>query len=196
MLNDQQLVTQIRLCGLNRRKAQKLIYDEFFDRARRICDDYISDSQELITVINEGFLNVYRYIHRFSITNGDVYGSFSIWLDKMVFCAVVSHFRQLLELTEFLETDTTALLIISEFKKEYPAIQPADFLQQYRKITASCRIVMELHQKYDMHPEELSISLGISVPMAQQLLTDADKEVKALINTIREGKSATTACIN
>jgi len=195
MLNHQQLVTQIRLCGLNRRKAQKLIYDEFFDRARRICDDYISDSQELITVINEGFLNVYRYIHRFNITKGDVYGSFCVWLDKMVFCAVVSHFRQLLELTEFLETDTTALIIISEFKKVYPAIQPADFLQQYRKITASFRIVIVLHQKYNMQPEELAISLGISIPMAQQLLTEADKEIKALFNTIKEEKSA-AACIN
>lgn len=180
MLNQSQLITQIRLCCLNKRKAQKTIYYEFFDRARELCSSFAADSQELITLLNEGFLNVYKHIQKFRAAGQDVHACFTEWFDKMIICAVVSYYKKMLKIAVFLQTEMKALSAICESKEEKMWLQSAYFRQQYERLSAPNRLIIHLYCKYDFRADELSVALDISETIARKLLSEALCKVKLL----------------
>lgn len=190
MLNQPQLITQIRLCCLNKRKAQKTIYYEFFDRARELCSSFAADSQELITLLNEGFLNVYKHIQKFRSVRQDVRASFMEWFDKMIICAVVSYYKRILKIAVFLQTETKVLSAICESKEEKMWLQSAYFRQQYEQLSAPNRLIIHLYCKYDFRADELSVALDIPESIARKLLNEALCKVRLLFATPHRQKYA------
>ena len=55
-------INVLNLCAENDRKAQEFVYRKYFDSMIRMCQRYTTDQDELISIVNDGFLKVFKKI--------------------------------------------------------------------------------------------------------------------------------------
>ncbi len=69
----------IRGCINNDRRAQKAVYEAYFNTMYSVCRRYIKNDEDILEVLNSGFLNVFKKISQFK---GE--GSFEGWIKRIV----------------------------------------------------------------------------------------------------------------
>jgi RNA polymerase sigma-70 factor (ECF subfamily) len=82
-------VNVLNLCAENDRKAQEFVYRKYFDSMIRMCQRYTTDQDELISIVNDGFLKVFKKIEQFERK-----GSFEGWIRRCVFTALSDYFKK------------------------------------------------------------------------------------------------------
>ena len=88
-LSITELSVHVERCALNDRESQKKIYNSFYGYAMAICNRYSSNGDDVVEIINDGFLKVFKEIHRYKPAYSDVRSSFKGWLRKiMVYTAM------------------------------------------------------------------------------------------------------------
>lgn len=75
-------------CIENDRKSQERLYRRYFDLMYSICGRYSRDESEALSILNDGFLRIFKNIGSY---RND--GSFEGWLRKIMYRAVADHFR-------------------------------------------------------------------------------------------------------
>ena len=79
----------VKGCIANNRSAQEGLYRKYFDIAKRMCIRYTQDEDVLITVINDGFLRIFKNISKY-----EGKGSFEGWIKRLIFNALSDYFRK------------------------------------------------------------------------------------------------------
>lgn len=69
----------IRGCINNDRRAQKAVYEAYFNTMYSVCRRYIKNDDDILEVLNSGFLNVFKKISQFK---GE--GSFEGWIKRII----------------------------------------------------------------------------------------------------------------
>jgi len=96
--NKENKVTDlIEGCIRNERKAQESLYNLMFDKMYAVCAKYTKDEEVALTILNDGFLKVFKNIHTYSFE-----GSFEGWVRKIVYRSVADHFRSMSNKIAFL----------------------------------------------------------------------------------------------
>lgn len=75
-------------CIQNERKHQQALYNLYFDKMIAVCKRYTDDETEALSILNNGFLKVYKNISAFKNE-----GSFEGWVRKIIYHSVADHFR-------------------------------------------------------------------------------------------------------
>lgn len=88
----------VKGCKDNDRRTQELVYKTYFPAISRMCRKYTTDEDELISIINDGFLKVYTKIGQFEGT-----GSFEGWIKRLVFTSLSDYFRKKNRGVKFIE---------------------------------------------------------------------------------------------
>lgn len=76
-------------CLKNNRIAQEKLYKYFFGLMYHICREFVSEKEEIISLVNEGFLKVFISIESFD----EQKGNFEIWAKRVVKNNCIDHFR-------------------------------------------------------------------------------------------------------
>jgi len=79
----------IKRCIANDRRGQEALYRHFLPVIKSMCLRYTQDEDRLITIINNGFLKVFKGLHQYKAT-----GSLEGWIRKTVFHALSDFFRK------------------------------------------------------------------------------------------------------
>lgn len=88
-------------CKNNDRKCQKALYMAYFDTMYRMCRKYIKSEDEILSVLNNGFLKVFQNIETFAHK-----GSFEGWIRRIVYHAMVEYLRGQNRYHQFIVFDT------------------------------------------------------------------------------------------
>ena len=88
----------IQGCIRNDRKSQQVFYEHYFDILFSVCRKYTRDDTEILSVINDAFLKIFKNISLYKNT-----GSFEGWLKKITYHTLVDHFRYKDQKLGFLE---------------------------------------------------------------------------------------------
>ena len=88
-------------CKANDRRCQEELYRMFFDKMLAMCRRYTQDEDQLISIINDGFLKVFKKIDTFK---GE--GSFEGWIRRLVFSSLSDFFRKENKYLKFMIFDT------------------------------------------------------------------------------------------
>ena len=88
-------------CKANDRRCQEELYRMFFDKMLSMCRRYTQDEDQLISIINDGFLKVFKKIDTFK---GE--GSFEGWIRRLVFSSLSDYFRKENKYLKFMIFDT------------------------------------------------------------------------------------------
>lgn len=79
----------IQGCIDNNRKYQEILYKQYFSKMMSMCYRYTSDEDRAISIVNDGFLKVFKKIETYSGK-----GSFEGWIRRIVFHCLSDHFRK------------------------------------------------------------------------------------------------------
>ena len=160
-------------CIDNDRKCQELLYRQHFAKMMSMCMRYASDENEAMTILNDGFLRVFKKIHTFQYR-----GSFEGWIRRLVFNSLSDHFKKKSKQLKFIE--------LGDWEKPTESgpmdkLYEADILQLIEKVPNASADVFILYAIHGYAHKEIAEIQGISIGTSKWHLSNAKKVLQELI---------------
>lgn len=173
MLDRSKYKAIIEGCKANDRKSQELLYRTFFDKMIGMCRRYTLDEDQQITIVNDGFLKVFKKIDQYTYK-----GSFEGWVRRLVFTSLSDYFRKENKYLKFMifETQDVKMSAASEESLYYQdVIKLVDLLPEKTK---------DVFMKYAIEGythKDIGFELGISEGTSKWYLSEARKKLQQLL---------------
>lgn len=168
---DEELVAG---CVENNRMCQELLYRKYFPTMMQMCLRRTNDREEAMTIVNNGFLRIFKKIHLYSFK-----GSLEGWIRRLVWHSLADHFRG--------QSKSLHYLVFEERDQVEPS-SPAqnlyfeDLVQLIDLLPAATREVFQLYAIEGYSHKEIGQQLNISVGTSKWHLSSARKKLKELIH--------------
>ena len=180
-LSGDELNFHIRACASNDRLSQKKIYVSFYGYAKTICDQYTSNHEDTVEILNDGFLKIFKEMHRFKPAYTNTTNSFKGWLRKIMIYTAIDHFRKSHKqrLTGNIENEMLHLPVVGE--DVFDQISYEEVRKAIQQLTPSYRLTFNLFVIEGYTHEEISKQLGISVGASKSNLARSRKQMQKLL---------------
>lgn len=192
MLSADELSMYIRGCALNERASQKKIYNSFYGYAMAICDCYASNEDDAIEILNDGFLKIFKEIHRYKPAYTNEINSFKGWLRKIMVYTAIDHFRRNKKHHVVGELDIAVTQPSTHEESGLDKISYDEIIRFIQRLSPAYRTVLSLFIIEGFSHEEISDQLGISVGTSKSNLAKARKQLQRILenqNQIAEIKN-------
>jgi RNA polymerase sigma-70 factor (ECF subfamily) len=157
----------IKGCIAGERRMQEELYSRFAPKMYAVCLRYANNTNDAQDLLQEGFIKVYRNLHRFRAE-----GSFEGWIRRVFVNTSIEHFRkksaQLSSVSEKEENtiedlDVTALDSLAE----------KDIINIVQELSPGYRTVFNLYVVEGYSHKEIGEMLGISEGTSKSQLARA-----------------------
>ncbi len=165
MPDDQQLI--IRGCCAGERSSQAKLYTLYARKMLGVCLWYSRNREEAEEILQDGFLRVFRYIHKFT---GE--GSFEGWIRKIMVNAALFKYRSKSKLWPVVEYDPE-VHDLEETNPVMALVNAKELVELVQTLTPVYRMVFNLHVLEGMKHREIAGILGISEGTSKSNLADA-----------------------
>jgi RNA polymerase sigma factor (sigma-70 family) len=186
MLSADELTLYIRGCALNERESQKKIYNSFFGYAMAICDCYAANEEDAIEILNDGFLKIFKEIHRFKPAYSNEMNSFKGWLRKIMVCTAIDHFRKNVKHKVVGELTVSSLNTYTAQENAEDKISYDEIIRAIQDLSPAYRTVLNLFIIEGFSHEEIAEQLGIAVGTSKSNLAKARKQLQKKIFTLNK----------
>lgn len=165
-------------CIKNDRRCQKDLYKLYYGYAMRICLRYAQNKDEAVEMVNDGFMKVFTYLHRY-----DQGRSFNSWMSTIMINTSIDHYRsrikqlQMEELNDKHELEDSSN-ILSHLNYE-------DLIKLVQKLSYAYRTVFNLFAIDGYSHEEIAEKLSISVGTSKSNLFKARENLKKMLAETR-----------
>jgi len=180
-LSITELSVHVERCALNDRESQKKIYNSFYGYAMSICNRYSSNSDDVVEIINDGFLKVFKEIHRYKPAYSDVLSSFKGWLRKIMIYTAIDHFRRNQKHQQSSDLDNGLVQFSAGTIDPLNRISYQEILSAIKDLSPSYRMVFNLFVFDGLTHEEISQQLGISIGTSKSNLAKARKQIQKML---------------
>lgn len=172
----------VRGCVANDRQWQELLYRRFFPAMMAMCMRHAGDREEAMTIVNNGFLRVFKKINLYSGT-----GSLEGWIRRIVWHSVADYYRAQSRYLRFLELDDR-----DEPVKQSPAdgLYAEDIMRMVEELPRASQEVFRLFAIEGYAHAEIAERIGISVGTSKWHVNAARTLLKKLL--ARSEKPGTT----
>ncbi len=165
-------------CISNSRKAQEVLYKQFYGPMLSICLRYTRNEEDAIEVLHNGFLKVYKNIHTYNAAKASLY----TWIRTIVVHTAIDFIRQ-----------KGKFQTIELEKAEEPAIDAdaiqrmssQELLQLVQQLSPATRTVFNLYVIEGYNHREIANLIGISEGTSKWHLSEARKQLKQLLQTLQ-----------
>jgi RNA polymerase sigma-70 factor (ECF subfamily) len=193
LLSAEELSLHIERCALNNRESQKRLYTSFYGYAMAVCDRYTNNQDDAVEILNDGFLKIFKEIHRYKPAYSDVVSSFKGWLRKIMVYTAIDHFRKNHKYAFTAELDNGVIQVASQSESALDKISYEEIIRAIQKLTPGYRTVFNLFVVEGFTHEEISDRLGISTGTSKSNLAKARRQLQKILykeNLIHERKNA------
>ncbi len=160
-------------CKSNDRKSQEILYRKYFPIVQSMCRRYTQDEEALISIINDGFLKVFKNIAKYSQT-----GSFEGWIKRLVFNALSDYFKKENRKQKFIALESHDR---SEDATSLNNLYLEDLNIVINQLTTATREVFVLYAIEGYNHKEIGEKLGIAEGTSKWHLSKAREELKKLL---------------
>lgn len=181
MLSPEEITYHIRACARNDRDSQKKIYTAFYSYAMSVCDRYTNNHDDAIEILNDGFLKIFKEIHRYKPAYADVVGSFMGWLRKIMVYTAIDHFRRNQKHRYAAEIDNGIIQVASGGEDALDRISYDEIIKSIQEVTPGYRTVFNLFVIEGLSHEEIAERLGISIGTSKSNLSKARKQLQKIL---------------
>lgn len=181
MLSAEELILHIEGCGHNNRDSQKKIFSSYYGYAMSICTRYTGKHEDALEIINDGFLKVFKEIHRFTPAYADVVNSFKGWLRTIMIYTAIDHNRKYHNYdvsTSFPER--IADVVYSE-EDAVDKISYDEIIQAVRDLSPAYRTILNLFIIEGFSHQEIADKLNIAVGTSKSNLSKAKIQLRKLL---------------
>lgn len=180
-LSGEELKVYIQGCVLNDRLSQKKIYNSFYNYAMTICGLYTSSYDDSVEILNDGFLKVFKEIHRYQPAYTDEVSSFKGWLRKIMVYTAIDHFRKNRKHRFTNELDIEVIRESAVGEDALDKISYDEIIRSMQKLTPGYRIIFNLFIIENLSHEEISSQLGISIGTSKSNLARGRKQLQKIL---------------
>jgi len=173
-LRQHELNDIINSCKSNNAKAQERLYKHYFALMYSICKRFSENQQTVISLVNEGFLKVFRNIQHFDTGKGN----FESWAKKIITNTAIDHARsqnknRLVELEEDNVRDTA----LSVSARNSNHIEE-EVLYLIKKMGPVTQRVFSLHVFEGFSHKEIAQILGMAESTSRWHVSEARKNLR------------------
>jgi len=174
MKNHQTEKELVAGCIRNDRRSQEAFYRKYFPVMLRMVGRYTQDQDEAISILNDGFLRVFKKLDTFSF-NGSLEG----WVRRLVFNALSDYYRKANRSMRFLvfedrdkKTDDS---VLNDLYFE-------DLLGYVGQLPDATQRVFHLYAIEGFKHKEIAAMLKISEGTSKWHLSSARKQLQSILN--------------
>lgn len=165
----------IRGCASNDRRAQELLYRQFYNPMMAVCFRYVRNKEDAIEVLHSGFLKVFQNIENFDESRSALF----TWIQTIMVRTSIDFLRkknplaQAVEWTDSIEPEIEAEVLINKSAEEI-----LYFLNNLSQTTAA---VFNLHVVEGYNHKEIARLLSISEGTSKWHLSEAKKKLAIML---------------
>lgn len=181
MLSAEELSMHIEKCALNNRESQKKIYSSFYGYAMAVCDRYTNNQDDAVEILNDGFMKIFKEIHRYKPAYADVVSSFKGWLRKIMVYTAIDHFRKNHKHQFTTDLNNGIVQVASGGEDALDRISYEEIIRSIQDLTPGYRTVFNLFIIEGFTHEEISEQLGISIGTSKSNLAKARRQLQKIL---------------
>ncbi|HFA49268.1 MAG TPA: RNA polymerase sigma factor [Bacteroidetes bacterium] len=166
----------VRGCCKRDRSSQNALYRLFYPYGMSICIRYVNNEADAVSVLNEGFLKVFRNIKKF-----DAEQPFKPWFRKIVVNTAINHVKK--QKKFILETTMEEAKNIPASEDILSRINYKELMAMVQSLSASYRTVFNMYVIDGFKHREIAAELGITVSTSKSNLARARVKLQELVNT-------------
>jgi RNA polymerase sigma-70 factor (ECF subfamily) len=164
-------------CLSEKRWAQKELYEKHYGKMMGICLRYSNNSEDAKDIINEGFIKVFRYLHRYKVGT-----SLEGWIRRIMINTSIDFYRKAIRhRTEDIEYAQHTKANGEDAISKYSAKEILGLIQQ---LPPSYRAVFNLYAIEGYSHREVASQLGISESTSRSNLVKARTKLKVLLKAL------------
>ena len=170
-------------CVRQERVAQRRLYGQFHGFAMGICLRYARDRDQALEAANDGFVKVFRDLHRFDAARHptDVPGSFRGWLKRIMVHTAIDHYRANERHQHHQELDDATLNQADQGATPLDTLSYDELLALVQRLPPAYRAVFNLNVIDGFGHEEIAKQLHISVGTSKSNLFKARAHLRAML---------------
>lgn len=162
-------------CARNERKAQELLYRNYYKVMMNICLRYSNNESDALAVLNTAFYKVFKHISRYDASKASMY----TWIRTIVVnecISAVTASKKTLPATEINEAEH-----IQIEPSVFGKIKEANLLLLIQQLAPATKAVFNLFVLEGYTHKQIGEMLGISEGTSKWHLNDARKKLQELI---------------
>ena len=181
MFSAEELILHIRGCSLNNRDSQKKIFSSFYGYAMSVCLRYTSKQEDADEILNDGFLKIFKEIHRFTPAYTDVISSFKGWLRKIMIYTAIDHNRKFHKYETATTFNGQEMEATDIDENALDKISYDEIVKATRNLSPAYRTILNLYIIEGFTHAEISQHLGISAGTSKSNLSKAKKQLQKIL---------------
>lgn len=180
-LSDAELDRYIDGCAANDRLSQKKIYSSFYGYAKAISDFYSSNNDDSSEILNDGFLKIFKEIHRYKPAYADPVNSFKGWLRRIMIYTAIDHFRRNKKhrMVRSIDTEINRLPVIGD--DVIDRISYDQLRKSIQELTPGYRVSINLHFIEGFTHQQIAKHLGISVGASKSNVARGRRQLQQIL---------------
>jgi len=190
LLSSEEMTRHIRACALNSRESQKTIYSSFYGYAMAICKSYANKHEDAVEILNDGFLKIFKEIHRFEPAYADVASSFRGWLRKIMVYSAIDHVRKNHRHQMLTNLDDVVYQIPSADEDAEERMSYKEIIRGIQDLSPGYRAVFNLFVIEGLKHDEIAERLDISAGTSKSNLSKAREQLKKILFKSKENSTA------
>lgn len=164
----------IQGCRQQDRSSQNALYRLFYPYGMSICIRYAGSEAEAISMLNDGFLKVFRHIKKF-----DTEQPFKPWFRKIVINTAINQIKKDKRFKKEVGMDEARHLPASE--DILSRIGYKELMEMVQSLSTAYRTVFNMYVIDGFKHQEIADSLGISVATSKSNLVRARTKLKDML---------------
>jgi len=181
LLSAEELILHIGGCSLNNRNSQKIIFSSFYGYAMSICCRYTNKQEDANEILNDGFLKIFKEIHRFTPAYVDVMSSFKGWLGKIMVYTAIDHNRKFNKYEMATTLNEKFIERAHEDENALDKISYDEIIKAIQDLTPAYRTILNMFIIEGFSHDEIAEKLGISSGTSKSNLSKARKQLQKIL---------------
>lgn len=162
-------------CIKGERKAQELLYKNYYEAMANLCMRYTKNEHDAVEVLNNGFLKVFMNIHRYEPDKASLY----TWIRTIVVNSCIDFLK--IKERSAVHNELNEAIEIQIDAEAINKMKVSEVLHFVRALPAATRAVFNLYVMEGYNHKEIATMLGISDGTSKWHLSEARKNLKQMI---------------
>ena len=181
-MTDNELHSIIQGCIALNRQSQQLFYSRFYGFAASISMRYTNSQDEMVEIVNDGFLKVFRELHAFKPVYSNEEISLKGWIKRIMINTAIDYYRKYHKHHQLVDSSEDAGTVIKDHSEtSLDKLSYEEILKTVQKLSPAYRLVFSLYVIDGLSHDEISKQLGISVGTSKSNLSKARINLKKML---------------
>ena len=158
-----------------------------------ICDCYANNEDDAVEILNDGFLKIFKEVHRYKPAYTNEINSFKGWLRKIMVYTAIDHFRKNHKHRMVTQLDNVVYQVATISEDAISKLSYEEIIRAIQDLSPGYRTVFNLFVIEGMSHEEVANQLGVSIGTSKSNLSKARKQLQKILfkkNEIQATKNA------